>query len=598
MKKYIEALFILILVLVFIIFNLSTKRTSRVPSYTSPDKINVDINNNGIIDFGEQICIPDTETFELSINPNRPSFAKNLNKNDLIAMGYLADEFARKNILLKNVKVKFTGNKSPDCRYAEVYADGAKYSDILFNSGFASKNNKVLQDKFDENLKNARTLKLVLLNKKNNKYHKLDCDYGIKTGDYIILKSSQLPKDAVKCTYCLSKQNKKKITKPELKEHEGKLFKLADGDIKFILPDFTTRLKPNRNCDTQGCQSLLEEINHANESIDMAIYGYDRIPKITEAIKNAKSRGVRFRYVYDSVPETENSFYLDNNELSELAEESATDFFPGQKDTTLKIMHNKFIIIDRKTVFTGSMNISPTGLSDYNANTIIIINSPEIAELYSEEFEQMLCGRFHEYKKPVTSDRNFELNDSKVSIYFSPYDMTSKYILPLIYSAEEYIYVPTFILSHKKITKALIDAQKRGVDVKIIMDANGRTTLHSRYNELKNSKIQLKTEIFAGKMHSKTMIIDDKYIITGSMNFSNSGETRNDENTLIIENEKLAKFNKEFFMYLWGKIPDYWLNNAPAAESHDSIGSCSDGMDNDFDGLIDAKDPGCFPKKN
>ena len=82
------------------------------------------------------------------------------------------------------------------------------------------------------------------------------------------------------------------------------------------------------------------------------------------------------------------------------------------------------------------------------------------------------------------------------------------------------------------------------------------------------------------------------------MNFSNSGESRNDENTLIIENENLAKFNKEFFIYLWNRIPEYWLNHTPTAEGHDSTGSCSDGVDNDIDGLIDGKDPGCFPKRN
>ena len=110
---------------------------------------------------------------------------------------------------------------------------------------------------------------------------------------------------------------------------------------------------------------------------------------------------------------------------------------------------------------------------------------------------------------------------------------------------------------------------------------------------LRQNKIPVKTENYAGKLHSKSMIIDDKYVITGSMNFSNSGENKNDENVLIIENPKLAKEYKEFFTYLWSKIPDIYLTQNARAESKDSIGSCTDGIDNDFDGLIDAKDPGC-----
>ena len=46
---------------------------------------------------------------------------------------------------------------------------------------------------------------------------------------------------------------------------------------------------------------------------------------------------------------------------------------------------------------------------------------------------------------------------------------------------------------------------------------------------MRNAKIPVKVENYAGKVHSKSIIIDDKYIVAGSMNFSNSGENRNDE---------------------------------------------------------------------
>ena len=50
---------------------------------------------------------------------------------------------------------------------------------------------------------------------------------------------------------------------------------------------------------------------------------------------------------------------------------------------------------------------------------------------------------------------------------------------------------------------------------------------------------------------------------------------------------------KSFFLYLWDKIPDKWLKYYPKAEGLDSVGSCSDGIDNDYDGLIDSADEGC-----
>ena len=100
-------------------------------------------------------------------------------------------------------------------------------------------------------------------------------------------------------------------------------------------------------------------------------------------------------------------------------------------------------------------------------------------------------------------------------------------------------------------------------------------------------------DALAGKMHSKTMIVDDEFLVVGSMNFSNSGENRNDENVVILKNAEAAKFYKDFFLYQWDKIPEEWLKYTPRAEGKDSIGSCSDGIDNDYDGKIDMEDEAC-----
>lgn len=103
----------------------------------------------------------------------------------------------------------------------------------------------------------------------------------------------------------------------------------------------------------------------------------------------------------------------------------------------------------------------------------------------------------------------------------------------------------------------------------------------------------LKVENYAGKMHSKTLIIDDKYLVIGSMNFSYAGEVKNDENVLIIENTRLAKYYKGYFDYIWQKIPERYLKHGVRAEGKYSIGSCSDGIDNNYDGKIDKEDAGC-----
>ena len=104
---------------------------------------------------------------------------------------------------------------------------------------------------------------------------------------------------------------------------------------------------------------------------------------------------------------------------------------------------------------------------------------------------------------------------------------------------------------------------------------------------------EVKTENYAGKMHSKSMIIDDEYTIIGSMNFSDSGENKNDENFIVLKDKEIAQAYRKFFDYQWDKIDDKWLKFKVRAEGKDSIGSCSDGLDNNYDDLIDKLDPAC-----
>ena len=89
----------------------------------------------------------------------------------------------------------------------------------------------------------------------------------------------------------------------------------------------------------------------------------------------------------------------------------------------------------------------------------------------------------------------------------------------------------------------------------------------------------------------KSALIDKKHIIVGSMNWTSAGESKNDENTLVILNDsKNGKKISKFFEELWRSIPDKFLYKDPAPESLDSGSSCFDGIDNDFDRKVDKKD--------
>lgn len=597
-KKFLRIIYITILFAFFAGFEIYKNSGTRVIEVFSPTQFAVDLNSNGVYDEGETVCIQGIETFtsDLKVNQNDLMKKFNLSQADSINAGYMADEFAKELLLGKRVKISFKPERTTDCRYAEIFAGEINYTEELLNSGHAIIDGKLTEPElFREKLNYARKLNLVILNRKSGKFHKLDCRYGVKTSDFLILPMQEAELQFEKCKYCIVNPEKSQKLKekeaptldkssyPESKDIEG---------IKFLLSDYTNHLTPDTKCLHPFCKETVKLINNTNSTLDMAVYEWSRIPEIEKAIENAKKKGVQIRIVYEvkeNQPPRE-----EMNDFLNTIENKRSDEITENKKLTSMLMHNKFIISDKKRLMTGSMNFSRTGFSGFNANNIVIIDSPALSEYYIKEFDQMYSGKFHTLKNPLDSTNTFTVGATKVSAYFSPQDKTvEKALVPLIENAQSYIYLPVFVITHKKLTQALIDAKNRGVDVKIILDATSVRSNHTTHEILREAGIPLKTENYAGKVHNKSMIIDDKYVITGSMNFSNSGENRNDENCLVIENSDLAKFYKGWFEFIWKKIPETYLKYSVRPESRYSIGSCYDGVDNDFDGKIDFNDDGC-----
>ena len=582
MKKLSIAVLV-ITFLVFLLFQIQKSKDFVVLKIKSPAEIVIDLNKNGVEDDKDTITLKNVVIFSSKQNDKQKSFAKEIgiSEFDALGLGYLSEKFVQEFFAGRKVKLK-----NLDSQNIQIFVNNKNYEDLLLEKGLALKNDKIFEieqnQAFQENLKKLQTLNLVIFNNKSNKYHKLDCKYGILAHDSQIIPKSQLPKDATPCNFCFESE-KSSLPDSALKLQQPNLI-YQKGPVKFFLTDMTQKLKPDSSCNSAFCKSLILELYSANKSIDFAIYGYSKLPEIEQALLSAQERGVKVRFVYDTDPGNQN-IYSDTLYLSKLLPDNNTD-------KSSKIMHNKFFIFDNKKVLTGSANISNTDTSGFNSNAVIIIDSPEIANLYTQEFEQMYSGKFQNEKSEIK-----KIKDEKFTICFSPADKAiTKKIIPLIDSAKEYIYVPAFLITHKELSDHLFYASARGVDVKIILDAtNVHKQSHSKIDMLRKYGVLVKTENYAGKLHSKSIIIDDLYTIIGSMNFSESGENFNDENLIIIKDPYIAKFYKTFFEYLWAKIPDYWLTHKAHSESTDSIGSCSDGIDNNFDGKIDRFEELCKP---
>jgi hypothetical protein len=98
-------------------------------------------------------------------------------------------------------------------------------------------------------------------------------------------------------------------------------------------------------------------------------------------------------------------------------------------------MHHKFMVVDGRVVITGSANWSMSGIhgdfahpdSQGNANALLKITSPELAAVFTEEFELMWGdgpGREPDslfgLQKPGRSPRTVPITGSQVTVQFSP----------------------------------------------------------------------------------------------------------------------------------------------------------------------------------
>lgn len=128
-----------------------------------------------------------------------------------------------------------------------------------------------------------------------------------------------------------------------------------------------------------------------------------------------------------------------------------------------------------------------------------------------------------------------------MQVFFSPSGGCSEAIVNTIANAKDSILVQAYSFTSSPIAKALVEAHKRGVACKVILDRSQRTEKYSEADFLVHSGIDTWIDAEHRIAHNKVMVIDSKIVITGSFNFTKSAETGNAENLLVIRSSELAK---------------------------------------------------------
>ncbi len=129
--------------------------------------------------------------------------------------------------------------------------------------------------------------------------------------------------------------------------------------------------------------SLLSSINKAGKEISASMYLFKtssshagRADKLLDALARAAGRGVKVDFILDESGNRRSGIGAINRKTSKrMIKEGINVRFDDLRKTT----HTKVIVIDRKTVFLGSHNLTNSALQ-YNNEISVKIESAEVAE--------------------------------------------------------------------------------------------------------------------------------------------------------------------------------------------------------------------------
>jgi len=146
-----------------------------------------------------------------------------------------------------------------------------------------------------------------------------------------------------------------------------------------------------------------------------------------------------------------------------------------------------------------------------------------------------------------------------VEVYYGPDDAPLDRLTALYRHATRYIYVAIYGLTSPRAVEAMVAAKKRGVDVRLITDAQRTEDVKQRtaLQTLHLAGIPILVNTHDGLMHLKQVVIDDEVNTTGSMNHTTSGNRYNDERLDVIIDHAITVKAREKFLAMWNDHSRY-----------------------------------------
>ena len=306
------------------------------------------------------------------------------------------------------------------------------------------------------------------------------------------------------------------------------------------------------NMDGTVASELITHINSAQKTIHIASFEFNLTP-VAEALIAAHERGVDVRWVTDDENGLEADEEEDRGQFAML-EDAGIEVIDDARGA---LMHNKFWIFDKETVWTGSTNITQNGIFRNN-NNVIVVDSPQVAAMFEREFEEMWAGEFGPTSRSTLDQQSITIQGTPVEILFAAEDEVMDELVPLINQSRDNIKFMAFSFTHDGLGDAMLAKAADGVAVSGIFETRGSETEYSELPKMFCNNLAVRQDGNPGTFHHKVIIIDDRIVITGSLNFSDNANDSNDENVIIINNADIAQQFLQEFQRRWqeAEAPD------------------------------------------
>ncbi|HJY98991.1 MAG TPA: phospholipase D-like domain-containing protein [Patescibacteria group bacterium] len=304
-------------------------------------------------------------------------------------------------------------------------------------------------------------------------------------------------------------------------------------------------------------QHLIELVGSAEVSVHVASYEMD-LESVADALIAAHDRGLDVKLVYD------NEMVDDEGKELVLARLKAAGI-PMVPDERSAFMHNKFFVIDGKTVWTGSFNYTENASQKNNENAVVFF-VPELAANYEREFAELFAGEFGPTSTSDTPYPTFSFAGIPIENYFAPEDGVLGKVIAAVKGARYSVDFLAFSFTDADLGYTVSElVMEEDIALRGVFESRGNMEysvcpyLMSRRGNIPGSgTIDLRLDGNPATMHEKVMVVDGETVIFGSFNFSRNAEESNDENLLIVHDPDLAAlFTAEFEkVYSQGVVPD------------------------------------------